>query len=338
LNSFEFLENSHLFSKQLFPVQFGFRLVGNYAPSKGGNLLDFEAISKLTTGIPNYPDPIENPIYPQLAVVRLDVDDLGCLFANGFSNNSDLRKVAALSRELHLFFSGHFNELAKKYNIYVVYSGGDDAFAVGNWCSMLHFIGELQMDFKSFTNNHTDLHFSAGVLMCDEHYPVAMFAESAGALEKKAKKSHENKNRVSIYNHELPFESFNNMVAFGERILAYTSSDDKEKSGKLTKSFVYRVLSLIRSSFHERRKIVNGEVVINGSVNMENYYRNLARFKNYLARNEFTSEIIEKASDELTKDIIKSFVTAWDNESEGLLKDYTIALHYALYRTRKSKN
>lgn len=74
----------------------------------------------------------------RLAVVRLDVDDLGAAFMAGFSRQgngqySTLSRSATFSRSMSLFFKVYINQFASDKKLSIIYAGGDDVFAIGSW-------------------------------------------------------------------------------------------------------------------------------------------------------------------------------------------------------------
>ena len=154
--------------------------VGNYNITENGkgNLIEFKELVKKSKGI------------ERLAVFRADVDNLGTLFQSGFENkdskepykNVTLSKSVVLSRYLSDFFKRKINlilekkdaakdnnELFKKYcdiicknnssprDIVIVYSGGDDVFAIGTWNDIIEFSIDLRTAFKEFTNDKITL-------------------------------------------------------------------------------------------------------------------------------------------------------------------------------------
>ncbi|RMG27985.1 MAG: type III-A CRISPR-associated protein Cas10/Csm1, partial [Methanobacteriota archaeon] len=131
LNKTDFLEHrfTQLSGAHGAGVGFQFRFLGNHAPKdEHGDVLSFEELSHLSDG------------YPMLGVLRMDVDSLGAIFAHGFDeDHQTISRIANLSRLFVLFFSGYINKLAKKHNVYINYSGGDDLFVVGGWTQVIEF-------------------------------------------------------------------------------------------------------------------------------------------------------------------------------------------------------
>ncbi|ATV68996.1 type III-A CRISPR-associated protein Cas10/Csm1 [Fusobacterium pseudoperiodonticum] len=207
--------------------------VGNYnitVKDESGkeNLIEFKNLVKKSKGI------------ERLAVFRADVDNLGTLFQSGFENkdskepykNVTLSKSVVLSRYLSDFFKRKINlilekkdaikdtnELFKKYcdiicednsnprDIVIVYSGGDDVFAIGTWNDIIEFSVDLRTAFKEFTNDKITL--SAGIGFFYENYPIHQMAEKTGNLESLAKANKDSngkiiKNSVALFGEISP--------------------------------------------------------------------------------------------------------------------------------------
>ena len=194
--------------------------VGNYNvmnkdETGGENLIEFKNLVKKSKGI------------ERLAVFRADVDNLGTLFQSGFENkdskepykNVTLSKSVVLSRYLSDFFKRKINlilekkdaikdtnELFKKYcdiiyednsnprDIVIVYSGGDDVFAIGTWNDIIEFAIDLRTAFKEFTNDKITL--SAGIGFFYENYPIHQMAEKTGNLESLAKANKDSSGKI----------------------------------------------------------------------------------------------------------------------------------------------
>lgn len=145
----------------------------------------------------------------RLGVLRADVDDLGAAFIAGIPPKyATLSRMAALSRQLSLFFKRYMNSLcAGRVNgigertqrqfslfgeersgarsVHIVYSGGDDFFLVGAWDDLIELAVDVRCAFARFTGGK--LHFSAGIGLFPPKMPVSAMARSAGELEDFAK-------------------------------------------------------------------------------------------------------------------------------------------------------
>jgi CRISPR-associated protein Csm1 len=337
LNDTEFLQPNNILLAGR--TSLGFRFVGNETPKDRHNeLKDFEDITqeKGTDG---------KIMYEMLSVMRLDVDDLGCIFSKGLQQAS-LKQVVALSREMSFFFAGYFNHLARQENIYVVYSGGDDAFVVGHWKNMLRFARLLEQDFKKFVGNNPNIHFSAGIFTCDAHYPVAKFSEDAKDLLDKDAKKIQDKNAISVFNHCLKWDDFGSMIDFGETLLRYTESGNEQKGSRIARSVVNRILSVVKNSFHEKTELDESKKVVKrGYLKPETFYRNIANLKYLLARQGFDDKAMSEQGQKtgnIEGDVIKIILDAFEKSKNGDVQaiaanNLRVALNYTLYSLRKPK-
>lgn len=136
-----------------------------------------------------------------LGVLRMDVDKLGSLFANGFET---LEKYKKVSGTLDSFFSDlkdkksgkviresvlHQIQRQDKFkdDMNIVYAGGDDIFAVGRWDKIIEYASEVHERFVKHINN-PEVTISGGVAIVGEKFPIAKSAELSGEAEDAAKK------------------------------------------------------------------------------------------------------------------------------------------------------
>ena len=286
--------------------------VGNYNITENGkgNLIEFKELVKKSKGI------------ERLAVFRADVDNLGTLFQSGFENknskvpykNITLSKSVVLSRYLSDFFKRKINlilekkdaakdnnELFKKYcdiicknnssprDIVIVYSGGDDVFAIGTWNDIIEFSIDLRTAFKEFTNDKITL--SAGIGFFSENYPIHQMAEKTGNLESLAKANKDFsgkiiKNSVVLFgeideklNHIYTWDIFIDKV-LGEKykfIKSIIILDEENKSKEPDKIFIgkskwYKIMDLIvnRLTKDENRLDIARFAYILGRINFTN--------------------------------------------------------------------
>jgi CRISPR-associated protein Csm1 len=126
-----------------------------------------------------------------LGYIKADVDYLGILFSQGLrrdagENYDTAAHVAALSRELDLFFSGwmqHMLSRASAYrHFYTIFSGGDDLFLVGPWDQATDLATAIRRSFSAFVGHNPDITFSASILFAKERYPVSRAATDAETL------------------------------------------------------------------------------------------------------------------------------------------------------------
>lgn len=171
----------------------GFRLYGGVRMASHKNGKSLKTLEELCLKENNS----ENVSADKLGVLRLDVDNLGNLFMNGFRGNESqpsratFSALATLSALFDQFFSGYINRLrnSEKYASFVniVYSGGDDVFAVGRWDKIIEFAIDLRNAFREYVCNREDISISGGVAIIHPKFPIAKGAEIAGELEDYAK-------------------------------------------------------------------------------------------------------------------------------------------------------
>jgi CRISPR-associated protein Csm1 len=139
----------------------------------------------------------------RLGVLRMDLDDGGRLFSDGFvevgkdgkeRRFATLSRVAALSFVISLYFEGWVECVAEEMNagpqpdtLYSIYSGGDDLFFVGAWDQVIELARRVRADLTPFAAGHPGIHASAGVALVGGKYPLYQAAEDAGTAEKEAK-------------------------------------------------------------------------------------------------------------------------------------------------------
>jgi CRISPR-associated protein Csm1 len=352
INNTDFLPKTGGWQKN---ISFGFRFMGKNVPqtpdekNDGYRPKDFEEIVKYTGLFYKDGDPIEDQ-NKLLAALRLDVDDLGFIFSHGIDNGkASLGEIMTLSREIQYFFSAHFDKLAKEHEIYLIYSGGDDAFAVGKWDNTIKFTAQLHKDFKKFVfdNSYKDeeqrkkeilstIHFSAGIFMGNPHYPVGRFYQDAGRLQDEAKDSNERKNRISVFNHVLDWEEFHSKIDLGETFAEALAGADRNQK-QLNSAFMYRILSLVKSSFHHRTVIKDGEKYRRGSIHIERFARNVAGLRYLFARHGYDQKIAEQQVGKIEKALIGDFLRSFNFSNDDTInstRDYLVAFNYAIFKQR----
>lgn len=157
---------------------------GNEIPKdKSGEPLDYNDLAEASQGI------------KRLGVLRMDVDFLGRIFAEGLKPLHDglpcnpAARVLTLSWHLNYYFSGRLNKLRRKISpdhSLIVYSGGDDLFIVGAWDKAIEMAQEIQQDFSYYTGNR-EITISGGMVIVPEKFPIHKSAILSGKAEEAAK-------------------------------------------------------------------------------------------------------------------------------------------------------
>ncbi len=181
--------------------------------------------------------------FRRLGILRMDVDNLGNIFKNGLkSSQSTFSRFAALSRNLDWFFKGYLNTIWEKefkQSTYIVYSGGDDLFIVGQWNACIAFAERIKEEFKLFTCQNDYLSISGGVAIVSPKFPIKKGADESAEAEKAAKNYNvDEKNAISFLGYALGWQKEYSVVKqVKDEILALLKSD------KLPKSFISKLNS-----------------------------------------------------------------------------------------------
>ena len=250
----------------------------------------------------------------RLGVVRLDVDNLGAGFMAGFSQQgggqyNTFSRSATFSRSMSQFFKIYINYFAQEKKISIIYSGGDDVFAIGTWQDILLFTVELRQQFVEWTNHKLTL--SAGIGLFSDKTPVSMMARLTGSLEEAAKENKfHDKDSIAVFDEHFvfSFDDFINEVYEGKlpTIRHYFNQQDERGMG-----FAYRLLELVRSQ--EKMDI--------------------ARLAYYLSRME---DLVKESQRPMFKEFKQEFF-AWANGNEQVKKQTELALTLYIYEIRKDK-
>ena len=206
----------------------------------------------------------------RLAVMKINIDDLGKAFSKGFENNkiknqngyAKLSKTAALSNKLSLFFKLYVNKIleapeftmaankkAKDRNISVIYSLGDDLLVIGSWEDVIEFSVDLNRSFEKFTQGTLTL--SAGIDIYPKDYPFSVMIRKAKELEVMSK-TNKGKNTVTITREDNSY-IWNDLdkKVFGEKYKAlevfFKNQDERGNR------FAYNILEL----FNNREEKIN---------------------------------------------------------------------------------
>ena len=197
----------------------GFRLLGRWERNKDSGSWEFDDFDKNARGI------------QRMGVLRLDVDNLGEIFIRGLKfqgvtgkeqEMGSLSRVATLSRQLHVFFSGHLMELLKLYQrSQIIYSGGDDVFIIGSWDELPEVADKIRREFQCYCANNPVFTLSGGLIMVDGKYPISRAADLAGDAESRAKALKRNKREkdaVCMFDMAIGWEEYPRVLTLIKQI------------------------------------------------------------------------------------------------------------------------
>ena len=252
----------------------------------------------------------------RLAVVRLDVDDLGAAFMAGFSQQgngqySTLSRSATFSRSMSLFFKVFINQFASDKKLSIIYAGGDDVFAIGSWQDIIAFTVELRQNFIIWTNGKLTL--SAGICLFADKTPISLMAHQTGELEEAAKDNGNDnkKDSISLFSTDYTFK-FDQFITniYDDKLeqIRYFFNHQDERG----KNFIYKLIELLRNYESEEKM-------------------NVARLAYYLTRLE---ELTDKEERDKFKQFKKLFFK-WYTNNESDRKEAELALLLYVYEIRK---
>ncbi|MCK4257658.1 MAG: type III-A CRISPR-associated protein Cas10/Csm1 [Halanaerobiales bacterium] len=188
----------------------------------------------------------------KLGYLKLDVDNLGSVFIQGFGDQKSIARVTTLSQMLSLYFKGYLNNIIKENDwqndLYVVFSGGDDTFIIGAWPQLLKFTQLFRKDFNQYTCENPRLSFSAGVAIFPPKFPVAKavsLTEDALEDSKNYLEEGENiplKNRVSLFGEVFNWEEFTRIETIKEFLVDLIDNKQNRKGKPIGRSLLHKVM------------------------------------------------------------------------------------------------
>lgn len=244
-----------------------------------------------------------------LGALMIDVDDLYAGFLSGFKIQGEgkyttMSRYATLSRRLQSFFKLYLNNFAEDKKLSIIYSEGDDVFAIGAWDDILDFVQDVYDYFKKWTDGK--MTFSAGVALVESKTPINVIARETKALLDKAKLS--GKDRITLFSEDnvFTFSEYIQDIVFDKLSVIREFFENEQDHGK---AFAYKLLDLIRNR-SEKDRI------------------SFARIAYYLARLEETSQ----NKDRFGK--FKRLMIDWFNDNDEI-KRAEMALMLYIYEIRE---
>ncbi len=223
-----------------------FIFLGNNVPIQGdtdARIMTLEEMAKRKTGR----DSDSEEIMP-LAVVKMDVDNMGKLMAFGFKKLT-ISRISTLSYFISYFFSVFLNEIAKENFIYVIFSGGDDITAVGQGLYTLKFAIEIREYFRRWAGPTIGL--SAGIVTSHHSYPIRRSVDLADENLSRSKSFHDRirtKDSATLFDNVMSWTSFQSSMKMAEDIYLDI------KNGNLGAGFPYLLIDLDRRNPYREGK------------------------------------------------------------------------------------
>lgn len=172
-------------------------LIGNYAQLSNVTEYSFMPAEEMAL------EAKKQECIPRVGYLRMDVDNLGRIFAEGLKERT-LPRIAGLSRQFSYFFKSYLTSLAKnrlanlpqsavtltgnpRSNLLFIYAGGDDLFISGTWNEIVEFGNDIYQSFRAYTGYNPNITLSAGIAIADEKFPLYRAAKLAEMAEDLAK-------------------------------------------------------------------------------------------------------------------------------------------------------
>jgi CRISPR-associated protein Csm1 len=103
LNEMDYLDKALLERCKDQNASFGFSFIANIVPRCSAGILYFDHLAKISKGS------------DKIGVLKMDVDDLGKIFAKGLGEGVNISRVSTLSSFLDIFFLGYINSIAEQH-------------------------------------------------------------------------------------------------------------------------------------------------------------------------------------------------------------------------------
>lgn len=272
----------------------GFKFLPISLPLQDGEIIDFDNLAKRGKG------------YPSLSYLKMDIDNLGKIFYSGFEKNKrTFSRLAFLSRMIDLFFSFYINEIHKDFkdNIYIIYSGGDDLFAVGSFYEIIQFHDKLRKKFEEFVCFNPYITLSSSILIFDEKYPLYKALRLCDECLESAKENFtiinlggnilKFKNKVNIMNYLMDYKNEKGIEGSYFKFKEYLEKFEKEEDENLR-----RILKkiLFFSPYYKKTK----EELLKGKI----YIKDIWRFSYYL-REELNFKIVKEIIEDYERWVVE---------------------------------
>lgn len=249
---------------------------------------------------------------PKLAVIKMDVDNLGYIFSKGIKQDTQTSsKILTLSRMMDYFFTKVLVDICAhpnyKNSIYINYSGGDDLVIISPASMSLNLVDHINREFSQYTGQNPGLHLSAGIEIMHPSSPIRFAVERAERQLMNAKSSL-NKQSVGIFDQVIPNSTIPEVL---NQIIEFTSALNDKKISRTGLFNIY--ISILNCLEKEDSKNA--------------FYRFIPQLAYSIKRN-VKDEWFEKLKNIfIRKDIDVS-----------TLQLYKVILGYTLMKTREEKN
>lgn len=199
----------------------------------------------------------EESSHTQLAVMRMDVDNLGMLLRSSMARkHTALQDYAAFSHKLDSYFKGEVDAMWKRgyaESTVIIYAGGDDLFIVGEWERMLSFMSDIRREFKNYFGDAAAMSVSAGILFTAVKFPIIRAAELCGDEEGRAKSfafDGKEKDAISLFETPLRWDcEYRWVMKYRDELV------ELARGGDIDRAFIQYILQLNENITFEQGRI-----------------------------------------------------------------------------------
>lgn len=230
------LNNTHIFDPSHEPCQsFYFFPVAMPYHKEKQRIKTFEELTQKSKGD------------QKLGILKIDIDNLGSLFA---SQTRSISRLTQLSKMISLFFEGYLSKLIQEFQdyeqaLYVVFSGGDDAFILGAYDVLLTFADEIREDFEKYTAHNPAFSFSAGFTFSKAKERVSKFGYWAEEALEDAKtmlypnQQEPTKDKISLLNEAFNWKELKYLRSMSSKIVDLIENQNEKK--RESRALIYKL-------------------------------------------------------------------------------------------------
>jgi CRISPR-associated protein Csm1 len=197
----------------------------------------------------------------RVGYLRMDVDNLGKIFAKGLGNKQNLSRLSSLSRQMTYFFKVYLNSLAKnrdrefllhnfqsltqsaRDNLLFIYAGGDDLFISGVWHEVVEFAFDIYQSFRAYTGYNSDITLSGGIALETAKFPLYQAATESGEAESEAKNN--GRDSLGLFGEVFKWEEWLGKTDINVNQINCLTSDTRTYLGGNTTLELFGILPIV---------------------------------------------------------------------------------------------
>lgn len=334
LNSIDFLEDVSKGFNNVYG--FIFYAGNDYPKDTNGQPKVFEELAGVEFKDERKEERKTSPDLVRLGVLRMDVDNLGTIFKEGYRKKyRSFSRYASLSRNLDLFFSGYLNTLwlsKEEYKQYtqIIYAGGDDLFIVGKWDVVISLAKEIKLKFSKFTCSNSNITISGGVAIVPPKYPILKAADFSEKEEKNAKKhciDNIKKDSFSVFGYAFNWSNeFENIFNLKEKFRYLFESG-------LPSTFANYIFVLMSRAYPKQDDLNENLIKTSEIFKIRSKWLIAYNFKRAAIRSS-TNKQVEEFYKEWSKNIFVNKIDMMPNTKYSALQILAIAARWAEFELR----